>query len=226
MLNLRHGILETTRTYSTLLNKLSAYWKFEDVSCYDIFRVLDGSIVGAVTFVPGKINNSATFYANGIRITVPDSNIWTFTADACSFSFFSWVLLSAEQPGSYSQVFGSNVGTAWSFQMNKTAHPSYRLLIYDGAALTSDPLTFDMSTWYHVGFIKSNRNLAFYRNGVKVKDVSTTGSGNPTGMTFGDDSLSEPFRGQIDESGHWNRVLTESEVTELYNSGKGKSFPF
>jgi len=226
MLNLRHGILETTRTYSTLLDKLGAYWKFEDASCYDVKRIVDGSIAGAVSIISGKINNSFGFYSNGIRVDIPDNNMWTFTADACSFSFFTWALLSAEQPGSYSQVFGSNAGNAWSFQLNKTTHPSYNLLLYDGAISTSGALTWDMSTWYQVGFVKANRNLAFYRNGVKLIDASISGAGNPTGMTIGDDNLSEPLRGRIDEAGYWSKALTGNEVTELYNSGKGKSFPF
>jgi len=223
---IRHGSFDSVHLNSTLLDKLGAYWKFQDVSCWDSKRVVDGSTSGAVVYTSGKINKSFGFYGNGIRVDIPDNNMWTYTADACSFSFFAWVLLSVEQPGSYSQVFGSNGGNQWSFQLNKTTHPSYSLLFYDGAITTSSALTWDMSTWYHVGVIKDNRNLAMYRNGIKINDASISGSGNPTGMTFADDNSNEPLRGQLDEAGYWNKALSGNEVTELNNSGKGKSFPF
>lgn len=34
------------------------------------------------------------------------------------------------------------------------------------------------------------------------------------------------FNGDIDEVGYWNRVLTPTELTELYNSGNGITYPF
>jgi hypothetical protein len=33
------------------------------------------------------------------------------------------------------------------------------------------------------------------------------------------------FNGKIDAFNAWNRVLTQSEITELYNSGNGKQYP-
>jgi uncharacterized protein (DUF1786 family) len=34
------------------------------------------------------------------------------------------------------------------------------------------------------------------------------------------------FGGYIDEVGFWERVLTQPEITDLYNAGNGKPFPF
>jgi hypothetical protein len=34
------------------------------------------------------------------------------------------------------------------------------------------------------------------------------------------------FDGTIDEVGIWNRSLSSSEVSELYNGGSGASYPF
>ncbi len=32
--------------------------------------------------------------------------------------------------------------------------------------------------------------------------------------------------GQVDELAIWNRALSAAEVTQLYNSGAGKQYPF
>lgn len=34
------------------------------------------------------------------------------------------------------------------------------------------------------------------------------------------------FGGYIDEVGFWGRALTQPEITDLYNAGNGKPFPF
>jgi hypothetical protein len=33
------------------------------------------------------------------------------------------------------------------------------------------------------------------------------------------------FNGKIDEIGAWTRLLTSTEITELYNLGAGKQYP-
>ncbi len=35
-----------------------------------------------------------------------------------------------------------------------------------------------------------------------------------------------PLSGKIDEIGIWNRILTAGEITQLYDSGNGQSYPF
>ena len=35
-----------------------------------------------------------------------------------------------------------------------------------------------------------------------------------------------PYNGLIDEVGFWHKVLSQSEVTSLYNSGAGLAYPF
>jgi hypothetical protein len=67
--------------------------------------------------------------------------------------------------------------------------------------------------------------------------VNATSKGTQTGFSTSPYQNSEPFRigaynssagqpfdGIIDEFGFWSRVLTSTEVTELYNSGDGLSY--
>jgi len=68
-----------------------------------------------------------------------------------------------------------------------------------------------------------------------IDDVTQSGT---TAATFGgfgpstytgirsDDVATTEWDGVIDELGIWDRVLSASEVTELYNSGSGFQYPF
>lgn len=85
------------------------------------------------------------------------------------------------------------------------------------------------SQWYHIVFTKSTANnatgLKFYINGVAETMTIITNQTNDATM-----ETTEPlrigarddfyFNGYIDEVSVWNKELTGSEVTELYNKGR------
>jgi hypothetical protein len=57
-----------------------------------------------------------------------------------------------------------------------------------------------------------------YNNNCPFRIGSYTSADNTTPSAL--------FNGQIDAFNAWNRVLTQSEITELYNSGNGKQYPY
>ena len=71
------------------------------------------------------------------------------------------------------------------------------------------------------GTVVSNNLIPFssvnYNNNNPFRIGSYTAADNttPSGL----------FNGSIDAFNVWNRVLTATEVTELYNSGNGKQYP-
>ena len=114
---------------------------------------------------------------------------------------------------------------------------------------TQSVLTFNTDTWYHVVCVLDrNDKLKMYINGTLATNISViadqayiasnnlipyinvnydtnipfrigtyTAADNTTPTGF--------FNGSVDSFNVWNRVLTASEVTELYNSGNGKQYP-
>ena len=44
--------------------------------------------------------------------------------------------------------------------------------------------------------------------------------------TFRLGGVTLPWNGSIDEMGVWNRILTPTEIGQLYNSGNGLAYPF
>ena len=88
------------------------------------------------------------------------------------------------------------------------------------------------SNWYHVVLVQDGSTSAkLYVNGILVATDST-----PSGTeVVGDGTMyvgrqpgagSYYLDGVIDEVGFWSRALLASEVTELYNNGHGRQYPF
>jgi len=98
---------------------------------------------------------------------------------------------------------------------------------------------FNTSGWYHLILVKPlNQQPQFYVNGVStltgirvsnatVTEVTYT---NPVKCSIGNNvtylSNYMPNGSKIDALNIWNKVLTSSEITELYNSGNGKQYPY
>lgn len=87
------------------------------------------------------------------------------------------------------------------------------------------------NNWYHVVFVWDSSLAAANRQSIYVNGTlqTTTVVGSITSiydgirnLTFGADSAGNaPFNGAIDEISFWNRGLSSSEISILYNSGIG-----
>lgn len=83
-------------------------------------------------------------------------------------------------------------------------------------------------TWKHIVLVKSNNTFRLYVDGVLDKTVVSSLSANSyfCRMVFGNISPEIPansesfegFLGKLDDFGIWNRALSQSEITALYNS--------
>jgi hypothetical protein len=92
-------------------------------------------------------------------------------------------------------------------------------------------------TWYFVAgwhnSVANTANISVNNGAVNSLAYTFGGSDNTLDLTIGGNSIlitppsSEKwFSGRVCEVGLWKKVLSAGELTELYNSGVGKSFPF
>jgi hypothetical protein len=93
--------------------------------------------------------------------------------------------------------------------------------------------TINDGGWYHIAFTwKRTGSLKVYVDG--TLDGSFSSSGNyantPTNNlsinSNADGSYAIGGNANIDEVGIWNKELSASEITSLYNDGAGKTYPF
>ena len=88
--------------------------------------------------------------------------------------------------------------------------------------------TFSDNTWYHVVITFGSNTVNLYINGSQ-EDTATFSNPNTSasngdfviGSHSTDPSSYGYYDGLLDDTGIWNRVITSSEVTSLYNSGTG-----
>lgn len=87
--------------------------------------------------------------------------------------------------------------------------------------------TINTNTWYHGVWVYDGSDMNIYLDGTKLGSGATIALNTATGTTatIGDDTwVAPPHDGYIDEVACWNRALSASEITELYNSGAGLSY--
>ena len=78
-----------------------------------------------------------------------------------------------------------------------------------------------------VTIVCDTNNATFYKNGVALDTISAAAA-DPTSLVYtigANTADTENFNGKIDELGIWNRALSHTEITDLYNGGVGLTMP-
>ena len=98
-----------------------------------------------------------------------------------------------------------------------------------GVARTG-PSVLSAATWYHVALTHTNGSQNLYLNGSSTPEVSAADTASYTSndiQTLGvSPLLAFPMNGNQVAWGIWSRILTSTEIANLYNSGNGAQYPF
>jgi hypothetical protein len=187
---------------------------------------------GSINNSSGKISSSREFN-NGTTTGqyCEAGSVSLDSAASLSFWVYSYTSNQSTSSGIIFKAYGSPHGdqslfgcqaVSDSFIFNINQSNSINLSIYRKII---------QSNWTHYVLVYDGAAQKFhvYENGVKYT-ISTSGSQlyNPTTkLKMGMQKYaSRSFSGEIDEIGVWDRALTDSEVSTLYNSGNGLQYPF
>ena len=220
---------------STLWNNLVAYYTGDNTP-NDALGNHNGTLTNGATYGTGVINQG--FNLDGVNDYVDLGNNLNFDGST-PFSFNMWInpsplkntVLISKQEGD-STYKGYRIFTTINGRIGLSLISDYSTndLLY----VRTDPYTlstevFSMITVTYDGS-KNTSGVNIYLNGASVSfgvlTNNLTGSAsNTASATIGSQvSISNYFAGVQDEVGVWDRELTASEVTELYNSGSGKQY--
>lgn len=78
--------------------------------------------------------------------------------------------------------------------------------------------TFTVGEWTHIILKKSSTHLCMYKNGIQVECSAHNSRASAATIDIG--AYLAYFNGSMDELRFYNRALTDSEITELYNQGE------
>lgn len=220
---------------ASLLSGLGGYWRLNG-DATDSLGVSNGVIQGSGgSWGAGQLGQS--FHTGGLaRINVGNAAVLKPTT-ALSVAGWFW----------FSSTLGSNARIAsdwhqsvaqdrWIFISLDGASLDFYLSISDGGYQVKNfgtiGTTIPLDQWVHLaGVWSAGTEISAYRNGDLVDSTGAhagttlyAGAGN---VCFGlQEETGAGMNGRIDEIGLWSRALTPSEVTYLYNTGSGRTFPF
>ena len=222
-----------------LNTNLYAVYKAES-NANDSLATYNGTAQGGLTYSAGKSGNAFTFNGTNAYVQLPDNSL-NFTGD---FSVNFWMNLQgigSDQQAPISNAQYNTLGTlSWGWYTHIGAN-TLSFGIQNGAGgLVS--LSVNISSYYYTWTMftivrKASTGTKIYANGNLIASNSSTA--NPVYTTTHTPTLGcfktnyvtplEYFMkngGKIDEVNIWNKELTSTEVTELYNTGTGKFYPY
>ena len=230
-----------------LTDNILAYWKFDDTSWSDstgnghsLTRVNDNN----VSIGQGIINGDANF--NGVNANPTGGGGTYLTTDGTflspggvqqsEYSASVWVKTTTTTTFVIETVTGSNWGGGTiALDINGQATPAVWWGDNPGSGFdrfTAGPIVND-GNWHHIVFTwNAYGNLTLYVDGVLEHQQASAGNlanvdvNNISFNSNADGTYNTGSACEIDECGVWNRELTQAEVTALYNTGAGLTYPF
>lgn len=217
------------------------YYKFDNSTTLKT-TTLDskGSVVGTMEGSP--VANVSCILGQCITYDSINDDIY-FTTDgwgnwAANTSINLW--FNADDWAS-NQVLFAYVGTATGGEMAVIQYAvggnKLNIQTYNGSWVNTYVGYQNASVWTMFTYTCQNGASKIYINGVYKNGTTTScpkgNSGRSTGSPpytysgyFPEAGSPSRWDGYIDELGIWNTTLSQSQITELYNSGTGKTYPF
>lgn len=230
--------LNTPSCASNLIDSsLIDWWKFES-NVVDSISNYDGAASG-LTYLAGKVNtgvhfdgttgDSLTFGTNAANFGTNDFTVefWLQTTGTNKMAVMEkWQVCDACIPG-------------WSIRIGRNGAGDYPGVIgfeiYAGGP-TNDPVactnypangtTVNDGAWHHVALVRSGLSASIYVDAVMVGNVtmsSVVDVDNTTPFQMGRSiceccDRTQPFDGNLDEVAIFNRALSATEISEIYNA--------
>lgn len=218
-----------------LTTNLVSYWKFDSSNSNDSVTTNNGTDT-SITYGTGIIGNGSVYNGTTSKITLP-SVAWGI---ATNYSLQSWIKTTIIT-NTNAQIFCNDSPTLskriWQFGLAAgTTSQSIRFIRFDSTNTLvtniSGTTQVNDGLWHHVicTFDSAVGSKVYIDGTSNASDAVTTANGNAAAVAlFGgidSGSTSAFWNGTLDEIAIWNRTLSSTEVTSLYNSGAGLQYPF
>jgi len=214
-----------------LTDWLVAYWKLDESSG----NASDGvggytATNNSVTYASALINNWGSFDWSTSWFSFTNSR-W-LNGSSQNYSYSLWARPTSNM--SAQKVFLTNVDSTFHnynyIEFFSWAMRLVRVRGWVAADVLNVTQAMNGGTWYHIVGTYNWTTLTLYINGISIWTKASSGnwtSGYSNQSAIGADASGVlKFDWKIDEVGVWNRAITSTEVTSLYNWWSGIQYPF
>jgi len=222
-------------TGGTLTTGLVSYWNMEGNS-NDYWGTNNGSDSG-VSYGSGygKVNEGVNSPNASGTIAFPSHMVtgnnvsisaW-FNVSASGQSFYATALAGQADNSSYGGYWWASIDSSSSYMTGNWVGGfcvnGTRYALASGVAISP-------GTWTMVTITYDGTTIRLYVNGVQDATQAVSGTLDAFGggglgplQLFYETGSGDGFAGDIDEVGLWNKTLSSTEVTNLYNGGAGQT---
>lgn len=228
------------RFVTPLSDGLVHYWKFDESSGDAIDAVGSMTLANnnSATFASGKVNNAVNLERDSAQSLKSTADLSESALTA--YSVCMWVnpesvpanvlsernhflFTSYDSPGLLDMIYLNNGGTRQLW---------FRQHFPGGEVRTDYDVDLIVGSWYLICGTWNGSQIQLYLNGLAVgtpTPISVIRTDMVDGTFLGSDdpgSAVTNWDGLIDEVGFWTRALSPSEISQLYNGGAGRQYPF
>ncbi len=174
----------------------------------------NGTLYGA-QWSTDTIKGQGCFSFDGINDSINLCTIPALEGETCTISaWVSWNEGSGTEDPVVSQVIGQS---GYCLFINQTsAKPVFRLNTTQVVSSSVLP-----SGWHHLVGTHNSTTLSIYIDGVQTGSVPFEGNGIAGNAYIGYENTTDYYAGLLDEIAIWNRSLSETEITLLYQNNFG-----
>ena len=185
----------------------------------------DAGITPVSPYVPAIINNGYSF--DGGTSLTPSSGTGALAFGTGDFSISFWVY-PRSAPNDNQVIFSWGIWPNTSGFFVNYGEDYFGFYLGDFAELFSYYPPTTLNVWHHIVIVRTSGTANFYVNGVNRGSADWNYDFTDGLWYFGraQDVAGYFLDGTLDEVGAWNRSLTGTEITALYNSGAGVAYPF
>lgn len=232
-------IVSSFSLYAGINSGLVAYYPFDGNSNDMSGNGHNGTEYGGISYVSGKIGQAARF--DGVNDFIKIYSGGELIGES-AFTFSAWIKPYSLAKTKYYQntIFTQNDNNNGyvtnDILIGGEKYSSDNSIVYDNypprGGWVKSYTKINKNQWTHIVVVKYNQKVTFYINGIKDVEHSYTESVSSSTTSSIDNVLigSRYFKGKaccqyhglLDEVRIYNRALSQSEVTSLYN-GSGSS---
>jgi hypothetical protein len=205
---------------------LVGYWNFDNNVSDQSGNNNNGTWYGTSTtrYVGGKVGSGAGTF-NGTNDYVNAGGTSTFNFGSRDFSISLWAKQDAAKgPGGMVSkgLYYTSPGPGYSLEVISSPRwPWFRL--WDGSVGSDRAFVYaETYGWTHMVGVRHNGMLETYTNGLPMLQQTFAGGSlnNDYALTIGVAPVITSYLGSIDDVRVYNRALSASEISALYNATK------